>query len=148
MVVTIKQAKNRYKTKFIKLTIFWKLMDFTKSISWYSGQSRADQSAAMTLTNTWIILTNQFIFQCMRYSTFSASRSSSLKLVSKYLLCCGDIFHGGVWWFCARHMAVTALHGYYDLRSFDRAANTGNVHKLWFTVLVTSSLKFITVRQT
>lgn len=63
--------------------------------------------------------------QRVRYTTFPTSRPSSFEFVSKHLLRCGDIFNRRLWWLGSRHLAITTLHGYYDLCCAHRIADAG-----------------------
>jgi len=61
----------------------------------------------------------------MRDPALSKSGAQAFESVPKYLLCRGDVFHGGLWGFRAGYLAIAAVHGHHDLRGAYSATDTG-----------------------
>lgn len=66
-----------------------------------------------------------FPFQRMRDPAFPESGAQAFESISKYVLCCGDVLHGGLWRFRTGYLAFTTLHGHYDLCGSHSVTNTG-----------------------
>lgn len=66
-----------------------------------------------------------FPFQRMRDPALSESGAQAFESISKHVLCCGDVLHGGLRGFRAGHLAIAALHGHHDLRGTYSATDAG-----------------------
>lgn len=61
----------------------------------------------------------------MRDPAFPESRAQAFESISKYVLRCGYILHGGLWGYRTGHLAFATLYGHYDLRGSHSFTNTG-----------------------
>lgn len=64
--------------------------------------------------------------QRLRYSTFSAGRTSTPESLSKHILRRGHVFNSRLRRFRSRYLAVSVVYGYHDLCSAYRITDTGN----------------------
>jgi len=64
-----------------------------------------------------------FPFQRMRDPALPESGAQTFESISKYVLRCGNVLHGGLRGFRARYLAFATLHGHYDLRGSHSLTN-------------------------
>lgn len=61
----------------------------------------------------------------MWHPTLPASRSQTSEPVPGHILRGRDLLHGGVWRLCTRHLAISTIHGHYDMCRVNSITNAG-----------------------
>jgi hypothetical protein len=79
----------------------------------------------------------------MLHPTLPASRSQASEPVPGHILRGRDLLHSGVWRLCTRHLAISTIHGHYDMRRVNSITNTGKFTFIHYSIASQVRLPFL-----